>query len=174
MRLLTSGSAPTMSFTSRAEGIARGRLLLIKSTHQDFGYNLKAWHDYLATTKAYAYRSRKKHGVYPDSILRSLDDPTWRDAVHIAESTSILERIQSEDRDYRAAVIRADLDWGGKNRQCPKCNTTFKSIQDRGQCPQCRFDFHASHPDGNPNWWREEMAEPSDGPESPTGRFFNG
>lgn len=146
MRLLTTGAAPTMSFTSLAEGIARGRLLLIKFTRRDFGYNLKAWHDYLASTNAYADRSRKKPGIYPESILRSLDDQAWRDAVQIAESTSILERLQNEDREYRAAVTRANCEWRGKPRQCPKCNTTFKSIQDRGQCPQCRFDFHASHP----------------------------
>ncbi len=174
MRLLTTGSAPTMSFTSLAEGIARGRFLLINCTRRDFGYNLKAWHDYLASKNAYEYRSRKKPGLYPETILRSLDDQAWRDAVRIAETTSILERLQNEDREYRAAVSRANCEWRGRQRQCPKCNTTFKSIQDRGQCPQCRFDFHASHPDGNPDWWREEMAEPSDRPESPTGRFSNG
>ena len=158
MRLLTTGSAPTMSYTSLADGIARGRFILIKCTHLDFGYDVKAWHDFLATKDSYSYRSREKPGNYPDAILKSLANPAWREAVQIATSMSILERMQDEDREYHDAVTHANRVWRGRPRQCPKCSDTFKSIQDRGQCPKCRFDFHASHPDGDPNWWRKAMA----------------
>jgi hypothetical protein len=143
-----------ISYPTKAEGIARGRYLLIKYTRQDFGYDLKAWHDHLATTKQYSPTSRNKAGTYPEGILNALDDPNWIEAVRIAETTALLERIQNEEQQLRQATHHAERQWGGKERECPKCHTTFKSVQDLGQCPQCAFMFFASHPDGDADWWR--------------------
>jgi len=39
-----------------------------------------------------------------------------------------------------------DAKWVGKERECPKCNSRFSSIEDRGQCPNCSYIFYASHP----------------------------
>lgn len=142
-----------------AEGIAHGRLMLIRCARQDYGYDPKAWHDHLAELKLYASRSRMKPGVYPVGVLRATGDSKWRDAVQLAESEELLERIQSEQRHYLNACDRADGKWAGKARTCPACNTAFTSRQDRGQYPECGLIFFASHPDGNDNWWREEWAE---------------
>ena len=34
--------------------------------------------------------------------------------------------------------------WAGRERPCPKCQTMFTSVQDRGTCPNCRHVFYAS------------------------------
>ncbi len=34
--------------------------------------------------------------------------------------------------------------WDKRERPCPKCNTVFRSVQNRGGCPQCGFLFFAS------------------------------
>ena len=134
--------------------------MLIRCTRCDFGYDAKAWHDHLAERKLYSYQSRMKPGVYPEGLLRATDDPSWNAAVQVAESEMLHERIQNEQRQYRLAQDRTDKQWAGKTRACPKCDTTFNSRQDRGQCPDCGHIFYASHPDGNNDWWREEAAEP--------------
>ena len=167
---MTRGSAPMMSYPTLAEGIAQGRHLLIKCTRQDFGYDLRAWHDHIAEAKSDVPHSRSKPGVYPTSILESLENPDWIEAVRIAESTSVLDKIQSDERKQWRATDEAERFWGGRDRECPKCNRTFRSVRDRGQCPDCRYVFFASHPDGAADWWREldeEKAEPADALESP-------
>lgn len=80
-----------------------------------------------------------------------------------------VERKPGDDQLEFEAMKRADEYWSGKERECPKCATAFKAMCDRGQCPNCYTFFHASHPDGNPDWWRESnvnQAESSDEPES--------
>jgi hypothetical protein len=146
-----------MSFPTLSEGIARGRLMLKTYTQQDFGYDPKAWHDHLAETKRYYFRSRSRPGVYPQDVLSVLENPDWIDAVRTAESTLLMEQIQKEQRDMRDAIDRAEREWSGKLRKCPKCQATFKSVGDRGQCPPCRHLFYASHPAGDPEWWRTPM-----------------
>ena len=37
-----------------------------------------------------------------------------------------------------------DEKWGGKERICPKCASTFTSVQDKGSCPNCHHVFFAS------------------------------
>jgi hypothetical protein len=34
--------------------------------------------------------------------------------------------------------------WSGKERVCPKCQTNFTSMQDKGGCPKCHHVFFAS------------------------------
>jgi hypothetical protein len=34
--------------------------------------------------------------------------------------------------------------WSGKERVCPKCQTIFTSVQDKGGCPKCHHVFFAS------------------------------
>lgn len=148
------GSSRIRSYPTVAEGIAQGRHMLIKYTRRDFGYDLKAWHDHLATTKTDSPYSRRKPSVYSKELLAALDSSVRIEAVRIAQSMSLLERIQSEERQQRDATLRAEREWSGKQRPCPKCNTTFKSVQDRGQCPKCGFMFFASHPNNDPDWWR--------------------
>ena len=40
--------------------------------------------------------------------------------------------------------IDVDANWHNKNRVCPECKTQFKSVRDRGQCPECGCIFLAS------------------------------
>lgn len=44
-------------------------------------------------------------------------------------------------------------------RICPKCGADFQSVQDRGQCPQCRYTFCAStgRPPEPPDWGQPVM-----------------
>jgi hypothetical protein len=37
-----------------------------------------------------------------------------------------------------------DQRWRGRERVCPKCQTPFTSIQDKGSCPECKHLFYAS------------------------------
>jgi hypothetical protein len=37
-----------------------------------------------------------------------------------------------------------DEQWSGKERACPKCHTSFTSVQDKGACPKCHHAFLAS------------------------------
>lgn len=54
-----------------------------------------------------------------------------------------------------AAFREAEEFWAGKDRECPKCGTSFASCQDRGVCPTCQFIFWASNPElGDVRWWR--------------------
>lgn len=45
------------------------------------------------------------------------------------------------------AIRRLEDFWAGKERSCPRCDTQFTSVQNKGICPKCHFAFHASHPD---------------------------
>ncbi|MEM7314730.1 MAG: zf-TFIIB domain-containing protein [Planctomycetota bacterium] len=138
-------------YRSKAEGIAYGRLLLIRCTCEDHGYDLKAWHDLLANQKNYAPGSREKPGKYSNMILLALEDAEWTEAVQIAESERLLEKITAKHQQIRDEMLRAEREWSGQERQCPKCETTFVSVQNRGQCPRCGFVFLASNPDGKPH-----------------------
>lgn len=152
MRLLTRGLTLFESYSTLAEGIARGRLALKTYTRQDFGYDPKRWHDFLAQKKLYSFQSRLKPGIYPDWVLAAVDSPEWLEAVRIAESTLLLERFEQEQNDRRNAIAQAEREWSRKERACPKCETIFKSVGDRGQCPQCGHVFFASHP-GDADLW---------------------
>ncbi len=156
MLLMTGGSHPLMHFDSRAEGIAHGRQQLIESTDQDFGYDLEAWHDYLIETGAGGYKWSNKHLGFSTAIESALADDEWRRVVALAESESLLERITERDARQRDAVDRAERQWAGQLRCCPKCGTEFKSVRDRGQCTECSYIFYASHPEtGREMWWLE-------------------
>lgn len=37
-----------------------------------------------------------------------------------------------------------DADWKDQPRACPRCDTVFRSVQDKGVCPQCKHVFWAS------------------------------
>lgn len=154
MFLMTHGSLPMLSYDSLAEGITRGRQRLVSITRHDFGFDLKAWHDHLALTKSYNYRSIERPGTYPNSVLEALDDPEWIAATEFAERTQLLARLNADDKMQKDAIATAERAWADRDRSCPRCNTNFQSVGDRGQCPSCYHVFYASHPDGDPNWWR--------------------
>lgn len=64
-----------------------------------------------------------------------------------AQVKALAQRL-AEERQVREDLIRGlDREWKGKERTCPLCGTTFRSIRDRGQCPNCRHVFHASDPE---------------------------
>lgn len=145
MSLLLYGSLPMMPYDSRAEGIARGRQHLILTTREDFGYSPLAWHDYLVETNAGGYKWGNGHLSYRKAIESVLVDNDWQQAVAVAESECLLEELTERDARRRHEAQQADLYWSGKSRRCPKCNTEFKSVQDRGQCTKCAHVFYASH-----------------------------
>lgn len=148
------GSLPMMPYDSLAEGIARGRQHLVRITHKDFGYDLHAWHDYLTETNDGGYNWSRRHPGYPKEIECAVSDPDWQQAVALAESDCLLERLTERDTRQRRAVDRAEREWAGKTRPCPRCGTGFKSVRDRGQCPGCAYIFYASHPEtGQEMWW---------------------
>ena len=156
MFLMTRGSLPMLSYESLAEGITRGRQRLIAITRRDFGFDLKAWHNHLALTKSYNYRSIERPGTYPKSILDALDDPDWIAATEFAERTQLLDTLVEDDRRKQDAIATAEREWAGRNRTCPQCKASFPSVGDRSQCPACYHIFFASHPDGDPNWWQHD------------------
>ncbi|WP_144057334.1 hypothetical protein [Novipirellula maiorica] len=156
MFLMTHGALPMLTYDTLAEGITRGRQRLVELTHQDFCFDLKAWHDRLARTKSYNYRSIERPGVYPKSLLDVLHDPDWIAAVEFAEQTQLFDKLVADDAKMRQATADAERRWAGRDRFCPKCGATFHSVGDRGQCPVCYHTFFVSHPDGDPDWWRDD------------------
>ena len=89
---------------------------------------------------------------------RHCDGPGVRQAVSLANSESLIERLTEPDERQRDAIDRAEREWAGKPRLCPKCGSEFKSVRDRGQCTNCSHIFYASHPEtGNAKWWLEIM-----------------
>ena len=142
-------------FPSLAEGVARGRLWLTQITGHDFEYDVRRWFDYLASRKMYDIAGRTKPGNYPGFVLNALKNPDWIAAVATAEAESKFEMFREEVRLLQLARHNAELKWSGKERVCPKCNTTFNSIKDRGQCTHCGFVFLASNRSDDPDWWRE-------------------
>jgi NADH pyrophosphatase NudC (nudix superfamily) len=150
------GTLPMMRYVDRAEGIARGRQSLVRLTQHDFGYDLRAWHDYLIETNAGGYKWSNRHRGYPKEIESALSDSDWQRDVAFAVTESLLERLSERDLRQRLAVDRAEREWAGKTRTCQKCGTEFKSVGDRGQCTTCSNIFYASHPEtGNKMWWLE-------------------
>ena len=75
-------------------------------------------------------------------------------AVTIAEQTQLFDKLVADDKKIRQVTADAEREWAGRERVCPKCDVSFRSVGDRGQCPACYHTFFASHPDGDPNWWR--------------------
>jgi hypothetical protein len=133
-----------------AEGLARGRQRLVIATGQDFGYDLRAWNEYLI--KNGKRRNSKRRAIDVESRLA---DPDWQAAARFAEETSLLERLVDRDHRRREAQDQAEREWSGKLRPCSRCATVFRSVQDRGQCPACGHGFFASHPDSTGLWWLE-------------------
>ena len=143
-----------MQYAARAEGIARGRQWLVRITQQDFGYDLRAWHDHLTETNAGGYKWSNKHRGYPKQIESILADADWQSDVAFAVAESLFERLTDRDLRQRRAIDLAQREWAGKTRPCPKCGAEFKSVGDRGQCTNCTHIFYASHPAlGNVMWW---------------------
>lgn len=64
----------------------------------------------------------------------------------VAQSTA------DEYAELLEAYQQAERMYANKERQCPRCNSTFVSVQNRGQCPNCRLIFLASHPMGDEPW----------------------
>ncbi|MEL7498314.1 MAG: hypothetical protein AAFN77_11945 [Planctomycetota bacterium] len=155
MAQICTGTHGFDSFPSLTEGIARGRLHLTQITGKDFGYDIKRWFDHLVLSKIYDAAGRTKPGNYPGIILTALENPEWLAAVNTAEAESTFETIRDELQRIQSARRNAERYWSGQERTCPKCETTFLSIKDRGQCTQCGFIFLASNPSANPEWWRE-------------------
>jgi hypothetical protein len=154
MSLMIHGSMPMMPFGSRAEGIARGRQDLIRITRKDFRYDLRAWHDYLTETNEGGYKWGNRHRGIAKAIETAQSDADWQQAVEFAVSQSLLEQLSERDDRQREAVDRAERQWAGKIRTCPKCGTEFRSVRNRGQCPSCSHIFFASHPEtGRKMWW---------------------
>ncbi|WP_017663023.1 ankyrin repeat domain-containing protein [Baaleninema simplex] len=48
-------------------------------------------------------------------------------------------------------VVERDDRWTGVERNCPKCETAFTSIQNYGKCPNCGHEFYASLADRDRN-----------------------
>ena len=71
-----------------------------------------------------------------------------------AEASNLCDELTACDKRQRDAQHAAEREWSGKARSCPKCQTEFRSVQNKGQCPNCRHMFYASHPaSGNDMWW---------------------
>lgn len=52
-----------------------------------------------------------------------------------------------EGRDkLHAERAKNNARWSGQERSCPRCDTLFVSVQDRGACPSCQHVFYASDP----------------------------
>ena len=65
------------------------------------------------------------------------------------------EQSKSMSEEYEkqlSAYNEADREFANKERKCPRCNKFFVSTQNRGQCPECRLVFLASHPMGDQPW----------------------
>jgi hypothetical protein len=155
LALICRGQIGFDTYPSFAEGIARGRLWLTQITGKDFGYEPKSWFDHLAQNKMYDVHGRSKPGNYPGIVLTALENQDWINAVEIAESEMLFESLREEHQLRNAAIKDGELNWAGKPRCCPKCDTTFTSIKDRGQCTKCGHIFMASNPNNDPNWWRQ-------------------
>ena len=147
MSLMIRGSLPMVRFKTRAEGIARGLQILMRLTQQDFGYDLWAWHQYLNEHNLSAYQSSGQGPQLAPAIGNALKNPQWQKAVAFAQSARLLERLNEQDQRQHALLEKADDEWAGQSRTCPRCQTSFQSARNRGQCPQCHHVFLASHPE---------------------------
>ena len=158
MQLLIHGVSPGLIFPTIPEGISRGRHLLVYCTDEDFGYDIKAWHDFLSTEFRDEYHNASVPGDYPDEILNAYNDVFREDSIAVAKSKFPIEEISRLMSLYGDALVKADEIWSNRERKCPRCNTQFVSVKNRGQCPECSFVFLASHPlgEGNDSWWRKD------------------
>lgn len=145
--LLMAQSHPMYPFTPD-ESLVRGRQILVHLAGKDFGYDIVAWHEYLLNANLTGYRSR---GAKRRSkrIAEMTADPAWIEIRRRVEETHLFEMTEERDRQKRTAIDNANLEWRNKDRECPNCQTRFRSIGDRGQCPQCRMIFYASRIDSN-------------------------
>lgn len=158
IRLMITAFLPMLKFDSRAAGMARGRQMLKRICQQDFGYDLLAWHNYLLRTNLGGYNSSNFHLKVPKAIAAALVDPVWLQCVAAAESESLHEGFLSPTKKWDEMSLEAfdaaDKQWANMARECPRCKDVFKSVRNRGQCPNCGYVFYASHPlDGSKVWW---------------------
>lgn len=70
-------------------------------------------------------------------------------AVYLAARNGFLAVVQAlvEAGADVNVVIPSDDIWAGVERTCPRCQTRFRSVQDRGQCRNCKHIFFASQSD---------------------------
>ena len=65
-------------------------------------------------------------------------------------SDLLCPKVGKEDIErYIASLEEYRLLWNGKDRVCPKCSKKFRSVQDLGVCPECRFSFYAGRTQGD-------------------------
>ena len=78
--------------------------------------------------------------------------------------TDTVQQLLAAGANPDIAIARDDL-WAGKERDCPRCQTRFTAVADRGQCPNCKWEFHASLPDYDPkarsNPWDSAIVDES-------------
>jgi hypothetical protein len=141
MLLMICGSLPMMSFSSAAEGIARGRQELNRITGKDFGYDPVAWHDYLVATNAGGYKWSNERLSFPMSNKAALTNKAWQEAVELATSESLFELLNERELRQHNAVQDAELKWAGKPRRCPKCEKVFTSSKNRWAMYELRSHF---------------------------------
>lgn len=87
-------------------------------------------------------------------------------AVYLAARNGFLAVVQAlveAGADVNVA-IQFDDTWAGVERTCPRCQTRFRSVQDRGQCRNCKHVFFASRPDADADrsmeaLWDEAIVE---------------
>lgn len=140
---LLMGQSVAMHPYSPDESLVRGRQVLVHLTGTDFGYDLLKWHEYLLNANMTNYKSRGAKR-WTSRIANLTLDPTWIAIRNRLEETSAFEMQERKDRENQAAIDKANDFWCNKDRTCPRCQTTFRSVMDRGQCPECRIIFYAS------------------------------
>lgn len=72
-------------------------------------------------------------------------DPQW--LAQLEAEARLRDAPYARRRDIERALFDASPEWSGKIRSCPKCQTSFKSNSNMGQCTNCSFIFFGSHPE---------------------------
>jgi ankyrin repeat protein len=93
----------------------------------------------------------------PRQIEAAFPDPQWIATLE-AESSRLRESPHARQKKLRREIRAASPEWSGRIRSCPRCQTSFKSVHNKGQCPNCSLVFFASHPGlGDARCWTNQV-----------------
>ena len=81
MALLCGGELPSSVSRPEIDQRLKAGLEMMKGvTGEDFGYDLRAWHEYLTERWGPAYRSSRQRAL-PEPVWAAIKSPEWRAAV---------------------------------------------------------------------------------------------
>ena len=101
----------------------------------------------LKITDPQIYRAILKETKRQNDKLQMIASENYVDSAILEAEARLRDAPNARRREIQRALRDASPEWSGKIRSCPKCQTSFKSNSNMGQCTNCSFIFFASHPE---------------------------